>query len=255
MTNHDSITDLNDLETSASGIIRAFAQELIPRIGSQLESLAITGSCLTSDYVPGRSDINSVLILKEISLDILDKLASMGKRFGKKHVRAPLIMTEEYIERSLDVFPIEFLDIKLIHKTIYGKEMFADLAIDKSMFRLQCERELKAKLIKLRQGYLSCAGNKKALTLLLFDTYPGFFPLFRAMLHMVGINKSPSILKADVLTDIESTFAIPIDVLREIHTLKAAKRSSLSHEQVSRLFNEVYRITHEFSLKMDKLSR
>ncbi|MBN2297642.1 MAG: hypothetical protein JXM72_03565 [Deltaproteobacteria bacterium] len=254
MATHDSSVDLKGIAAGASETVLTFAQEIIPRIGTQLESLAITGSCLTGDYIPGRSDINSLLVLREITVAMLDKLAYMGKRFGKKHVRAPLIMTQEYIDRSLDVFPIEFLDIKLIHKTIYGKELFVDLAIDKSMLRLQCERDLKAKLIKLRQGYLSCAGNKKDLTLLLFDTFPGFFPLFRAMLYIAGINKALPILKMDVLTDIESSFAVSIDVLREIHSLKASKKVSLSHEQANRLFNEVYRITHEFSLKMDRIS-
>jgi len=254
MVTYDSSVDPGGITSEASRIILSFTKELIPRIGTRLESLSITGSCLTSDYIPGRSDINSVLVLTEISMDMLDRLASMGKRFGNKHVRAPLIMTREYIERSLDVFPVEFLDIKLIHKTVYGKEMFVDLAIDKSMLRLQCERELKANLIKLRQGYLSCTGNKKALTLLLLETFPGFFPLFRAMLYVTGINKAVPIPKMDVLTGIESSFSVSIDVLREIHALKASKRVSLSHEQATRLFNEVYRITHEFSLKMDRIA-
>jgi hypothetical protein len=245
--------NLSGLVDSVASIIRSFAQEILSKIHAQVESIAITGSCLTGDYIHGKSDINSVLVPKEITVPVLDMLASMGKRYGKKGVRAPLIMTQDYIHRSLDVFPIEFLDIKLIHKTIYGDDMFSTLDIDKSMLRLQCERDLKAKLINLRQGYISCAGKKGDLTLLLLDAFPGFFPLFRAMLYIVQINKQPSLLKADVLTDVESTFDVPLDVLREIHSIKAKKKSSFSNEQAHRLFNEVYRVTNDFSLKMDKL--
>ena len=254
MMNQDISVDLSGLSSHAADPVNAFAREIIPRLHTQIESIAVTGSCLTEDYMPGTSDINSVFVLKEITLPILDILASMGKRYGKKRIRAPLIMTQEYIHRSLDVFPIEFLDIKLIHSTIYGDEMFSLLSIDKPMLRLQCERDLKAKLINLRQRYIACAGNKRALSGLLGDVFPGFFPLFRAMLDIVHINKSPSIRRADVLSDMESTFDMPLDVLQEIDSIRRNKRGSLSHEQVTRIFNEVYRITHEFSLKMDRLS-
>lgn len=254
MINQDLSIDLSGLPASASPNVRAFVQEIISKIHTQLESIAITGSCITGDYIHGKSDINSVLVLKEITPHVLDMLASMGKRYGKKRIRAPLIMTREYIRGSLDVFPIEFMDIKIIHSTIYGDEMFSHLEIDKSMLRLQCERDLKAKLINLRQGYISCAGKTSALTMLLIDAFPGFFPLFRSMLSLVQINKLPSLPKADVLSDIESTFDTHLDVLKEIQSIRGKKRARLSHEQANRIFNEVYRITHEFSLKMDKLS-
>jgi hypothetical protein len=253
MVNQDSSLDLKGIAASASDSIRTFAQENISKIHTHLESMVITGSCLTGDYIHGKSDINSVLILKEIALPVLDILASMGKRYGKKGVRAPLIMTQDYIHRSLDVFPIEFLDIKLIHKTIYGDDMFSSLDIDKSMLRLQCERDLKAKLINLRQGYISCVGKRGPLTLLLLDAFPGFFPLFRAMLYIVQLNKQPSLLKTEVLNDVEATFDVPLDALREIQAVKAKKKPSFSHEQANRIFNEVYRITNEFSFKMDML--
>ncbi len=254
MVHNDLSLDVSGLSSHAADHVSVFAREIIPSIRTQLESIAITGSCLTQDYIPGTSDINSVFVLKEITLPVLDMIASMGKRYNKKRIQAPLIMTREYIHRSLDVFPIEFLDIKRIHSTIYGDEMFSLLEVDKSMLRLQCERDLKAKLINLRQGYISCAGRKRDLVMLLGDAFPGFFPLFRAMLYIVQINKTPSIRRADVLSEMESTFDMPLDVLREIETVRRKKRGSLSHEQAIRIFNEVYRITHEFSLKMDKLS-
>jgi len=254
MMNSGVSVNVSSLPSHAADPVGAFAREIIPSLHTQIESIAVTGSCLTEDFIPGISDINSVFVLREISLPVLDTLASMGKRYGKKRISAPLIMTQEYIHRSLDVFPIEFLDIKLIHSTIYGDEMFTQLEIAKSMLRLQCERDLKAKLINLRQGYIACAGKKRDLAELINNAYPGFFPLFRAMLYMVQINTSPAIRKADVLSDMESTFDMPLDVLKEIDSIRRKRRGSLSLEQVRRIFNEVYRITHEFSLKMDKLS-
>lgn len=253
MENQDLRLDLTGLAPPVSEIICAFAREIEAGIHPHLESIAVTGSCLTGDYLPGKSDINSVLVLSQVTLPVLDVIATSGKRYGKKRLRSPLIMTREYIYRSLDVFPIEFLDMKLIHQTIYGIDHFSQLEIDKSMLRLQCERDLKARLINLRQGYLSSAGNHKALTALLLESYNGFFPLFRAMFHLVQIHKQPPVSKSAVLLALESAFDMPMDVLREIQALKEKPRPSLTPAQAHRLFSEVYRITDEFSLKMDKL--
>jgi len=245
--------DVSGFADEVSVIVKDFAQDLIGKFPVQIESLTMTGSCITSDYTHGRSDINSVVILDDVSMSVLDGIASLGKRFGKRHVRAPLIMTREYILRSLDVFPVEFLDIKLIHKTVYGQDMFSPIELDKSMLRLQCERDLKARLINLRQGYIACSGDTRALNTLLTDVYSGYFPLLRAMLHIVGDSAPLPTIKDDVLADIEKTFAMSMESLMEIRSIRGKKRPLFSNDQAHRIFNEVYRITHEFSLKMDKI--
>ncbi len=249
-------TDLSILEINPqiAGVANTFVQEISSAFSQQVLSLSLTGSCLTGDYIHGKSDINSVLVLREMDPSCLDKLASMGRRYGKKRLRAPLTMTREYIERSLDVFPIEFLDIKLIHKTVYGEDLFSDLSINKSLLRLQCERDLKAKLIHLHQGYISCSGGGRGLRALLLEAYPGFFPLFRAMLSIVRINRPPSILKAEVLSDMESHFGISMDSLRDIKAFSMKRGFGFDWSLVKNVFNQVYKVTHELSFTMDRLS-
>ncbi|MEA3224121.1 MAG: hypothetical protein U9P49_13295 [Thermodesulfobacteriota bacterium] len=254
MEKQNNKLDIRGLPDKAASIIQEFAQDLISMLQDNCDAIAITGSVLTKDFVDGLSDINSVLVLKEMKIPVLDSLASMGSRYGKKGVRAPLIMTGDYIARSLDVFPIEFLDIKLLHKTIYGNDVFSDIAIEKPMLRLQCESALKAKLIHLRQGFIVASGKKNALSQLLFDAYPGFFPLFRAILYLEQGVEGPPILKAEVLKGMEKTFSIPMDCLKEIQGLRTKKRPSVPTEQAHRLFDEVYKITHELSAKVDEIA-
>jgi hypothetical protein len=206
---------------------------------------------MTGDYIHGVSNINSVLVLKEINLPELDIIASVEKRFRKKLLGQPLIITEDYISRSLDVFPIEFLDIKLLHKIIYGPDPFVKLSINKATLRLQCERDLKGKLIHLRQGYIACSGKPRAVKALLLQAFPGFFPLLRAMLHIVGMHAEPPAGKTNILDEAESAFNIPLTGLKEILLLKAQKKFSLDQKRAKDLFTEVCRITHELSVAMD----
>jgi hypothetical protein len=254
MGSHMTESNLATLDPQIQGIVGSFLQELLASFPDELGSLSLTGSCVTEDYVHGKSDINSALVLREMCPSCLDKLASMGRRFGKKRVRAPLIMTPEYIERSLDVFPMEFLDIKLIHRTIHGADLFSGLVINKSLLRLQCERELKARLIHLNQGYISCMGGGRGLRDLLAGAHAGYFPLFRAMLFVTRINQAPPVLKDAVLTDMESAFGIPLACLRDVRAMSMKRCFGHDWSAAKETFNQVYKVTHDLSLTMDRIS-
>ncbi len=255
MSDQTNSANLPGLSPQMQENIRAFLQDILTSLPEKVLSVTLTGSCVTGDYLPGKSDINSVLVLMEITPQILDALASLGRRYGKKGLSAPLIMTPEYIERSLDVFPVEFLDLKLIHSTIHGRDFFSDLFINKSLLRLQCERELKSKLIHLHQGYISSSGKPRALKLLLTDAYPGFFPLFRAMLAIVQMSRTPPLSKEEVLSRIEAAFGVYLGPLRKIRVPEEKGRFGSGRQALKELFTEVYQLTHELSLAMDQLSR
>ena len=66
---------------------------------------------------------------------------------GKAKIAAPLIMTQDYIQNSLDSFPLEFLEIQQHHLCLFGQDSFAELSFYQPHLRLQCERELKSMLI------------------------------------------------------------------------------------------------------------
>ncbi len=245
--------ELKGIPGEAARVLQPFAQELLSKLSSSLLSLSVTGSCITGDFIPGQSDINSVLVLTQTDQRELDILVSMT-RFKKNRIRSPLIMTEEYIRRSLDVFPIEFLDIKLFHKTLYGADHFGKVAIDKAQLRLQCERDLKAKLIHLQRGYVSCGGRTRMVRALLLEALPGFFALLRSMLFLVQAPKEPPARKADVLMEAEAVYHIPLSSLGEIAALKAGKKFFLNRDQIMGLFKEVYRITNDLSVATDAMA-
>jgi hypothetical protein len=245
--------ELNDIPLEAATVFQPFAQELLAQFSSSLLSLSVTGSCITGDFVPGQSDINSVLVLTRTDQRDLDILASMSG-FKKRRIRSPLIMTEEYIERSLDVFPIEFLDIKLFHKTLYGPDHFEKVDIDKAQLRLQCERDLKGKLINLQRGYVSCGGRTRMVRALLLEALPGFFALLRAMLFLAQAPKEPPARKADVLMEAEDVYHISLSGLREIIALRADKGFFLNRDQIVGLFKEICRITNDLSVVTDALA-
>jgi len=181
--------ELGGLRSEITDSVKLFSEKVMSSYGDNLLSVSVFGSSLTDDYVTGKSDINTVLVLGKESLDSLNTLAGMAKAMSKKKIAVPLVITPEYLESSRDVFGVEFLDLQLNHKTVYGNDPFEGLSILKSDVRLQCERELKATLIRMRQGYIASAGNMKFVRDIVISAAVGLVPLLRAMLWMKDIDR------------------------------------------------------------------
>ncbi len=242
--------DLDSLREEIRDSVKIFSEKVISAFGDNLQNITIVGSSLTEDFRPGQSDINTVLILGRQSLDSLNTLARMARSMNKKGVAVPLLMTSEYIERSRDVFGIEFLDFQLTHKTIYGDDPFASLTIAKTDVRLQCERELKATLIRLRQGYIAAAANKRLVRDILASAAGGLVPLLRAMFWLKDIDRG--VLAEQVFTKAATEFSIKADSLIDAKKWRH-KKTTLQKSEVPSIFESIYANVEQLAFIVDKL--
>lgn len=164
--------------------LNEFVQKITADFEGNITSICVTGSALTEDFVEGKSGINTVLVFEKESIELLDTLSGISKLLLKHKFDMPLIMTPRDMKRSEDVFGVEYLDLQLNHMVLWGTEPFDSLNISKSDVRLQCERELKANLIRLRQGYVvSKMGGGKIRDVLVCGAR-SLMPYLRAMLWL-----------------------------------------------------------------------
>lgn len=195
MTQEQNELKLTGLPDGTCQPLQFLVEQLKTTLIDNLGGVSVVGSALTTDYRPGVSDINTIVLLERYRMGALASVAGLAKPSRKKHLSPPLMMTTSYIERSRDVFGVEFLDFQLTHRTILGDDPFADLTFAKPDVRLQCERELKATLIRLRQGYIAAAGNKNLVRDVLISAAKGLAPLLRAMLWLKEIER-PTTMRA-----------------------------------------------------------
>jgi hypothetical protein len=231
-------------------IIKDFADKLTAELGENLKSITVVGSSLTEDFRPGRSDINTVLVLDRQTIVSLNTLACLAKPMRKKRISPPLLMTKSYIEQSLDVFGVEFLDFQLTHLTIFGDDPFSELSFNKKDVRLQCERELKAMLIRLRQGYIASAANKKIVRDVLISTAKGLTPFLRAMLWLKGIER-PS-LAEPTFSKAAEEFSVNLESLVTARN-RQNQNARLSEAEMEKAFESVYTTVEQLALIVDKL--
>ncbi|OHB59272.1 MAG: hypothetical protein A2167_05560 [Planctomycetes bacterium RBG_13_46_10] len=250
MTENKSSLKLDIVPEQVREALVLFTEKLNAALGDNLQSITVVGSSLTRDYRPGQSDINTVLVLGKLTVNSLDAIAGMAKVMSRKKISAPLLMTLAYIERSLDVFGVEFLDFQLIHQTILGSDPFVLLNPKKDDVRLQCERELKAMLIRLRQGYIAAAADRKIVRDILISTEKGLAPLLRAMLWLKSIDRpaetEPTFKKAgaEFSINVESLIYIAGWQYEKVYPDKTTVKNS---------FESVYSIVEKLAIIVDEL--
>jgi len=149
-----------------------------------LISIILYGSATGKDYQPGKSDINFMIILSEEGIEQLEKGFKAIDRWRKRKVAVPLFLTEAYVETSLDVFPIEYLNFQRNHTLVYGKDVLQDITFGPEHIRLQCEREVKGKLLLLREAFLETYGKGNALKGVISQSIPAFIAIFEALLYL-----------------------------------------------------------------------
>lgn len=241
---------LDSLSIQIRDGVKSFAEKLIAELGNNLQSITLVGSGLTEDYRPGQSDINTVLVLGRQTLASLNAISALAKPMRKKRISPPLLMTESYIEQSRDVFSVEFLDFQLTHQTILGNDPFAALTFGKKDVRLQCERELKAILIRLRQGYIASAANKKLVRDVLISTAKGLMPLLRAILWLKDIDRPT---KAELtFGKAAEQFSINMESLTTTRKWQYQK-VRLGEAEMENAFESVYATVEQLALLVDKL--
>jgi hypothetical protein len=178
--------DTAGLPANAQAAFTELARALAGLAGEDLLGLSAFGGWLADDPLYAGTPARSVVVFRRFDLGLLDRLAREGIRFGKLGLRAPLIMTPEYIAASSDAFPLELLEIQQLHVLVCGADHFAALQFERGDVRLQCERELKSALISLRQGLLAAVGEYKRLGELFRDESERTARVLRGILHLAG---------------------------------------------------------------------
>ena len=218
--------------------------------GDDFISLMLYGSATGKDYRPGKSDINFMIVLSEDGIEHLDKAFEIVKKWRKKNVAIPLFLTEKYIETSTDVFPIEYLNFKNDYVLVYGKDILKDLSFKPEFIRLQCEREIKGKLLLLREVYLETSGKGRALKEVTSQSIRAFVAIFKALLYVKGLE--PPVEKIKVIQATAQEFDLNSNVFEKLLDVKAEK-VKLSDEDMRRLFQAYLAEVRKLSKLVDVL--
>jgi len=232
-------------------IIDRFREDIEQYFGDALVSIILYGSAAGGEFQRKRSDINFLVVISQTGMERLAGIQKYIHPWRKKHISLPIFMTEAYIDASLDSFPIEFLNMLNSYRLVTGKDVLAGLKLNKKDIRLQCERELKGKLLQLRQQFILTRGRKAALRALISQSIVTFTAIFRALLFIRGKeipqNKQQVVLAVcREFTEIEESFFSELLGIRS-GELKCGKKTL--QDYVRKYIQQI----HDLSVAVDRL--
>jgi hypothetical protein len=164
--------------------VAAFTDDVRTALGKALVSLVLHGSAAGDDWVPGRSDINTALVVPRLDLDVLERLGPPVARGRERAFALPVLMDREYLSRARDTFPMELDDIRRQHRLLAGTDVFATLELDFRALQRECEYEARAKLLRLRALFLEVGRTPAAIDQLMAGSFKSFTIVLRHFLRL-----------------------------------------------------------------------
>ncbi len=166
----------------------AFIDDLKATHGKNLSCVILYGSAAAGDFVPKQSDYNILIALHKIGPEDLRNAHACVREWARLGHPIPVYFTVSELQNASDVFPIEFHQMSVARKVLYGPDVLADIKISDKFLRLQTEYELRSKLIQLRRQYIPASTSVDGLKKLMAESLSSFASLFRAVLILKGLD-------------------------------------------------------------------
>jgi len=198
--------------------LRAYLAEVTEIFGSTLQALILYGSAARGDFLPGRSNLNLLLVLSDHNVQALKQYGNMHRRWNRERIVVPLILTLDELRRSLDVFPLEYFEIKEHHVVLAGRDPFPELDVPTRNLALQCEQELRRNLLRLRQRFVEGAGKPEAAAILLPLSLTALLPCLRGLFRLLGY--PVPVLAEALLKDCGERLGVDVTALQDVLNLK-----------------------------------
>jgi hypothetical protein len=172
---------MNDATTK---VVEPFLSNVDGALGAGYSAI-LYGSAARGDFVPGRSDVNVMLVLDDVSPPVLRSLASAFARWRKLQQEPPLLMSRSEWAGASDAFPIEISDMQSAYRVLRGPDPLAGVRVEPADLRRALERELHGKLLRLRQGYAVLSRDEAGLGQLATGSAASILLLLRGVLALL----------------------------------------------------------------------
>ncbi|MFN0119689.1 MAG: hypothetical protein ACKV2V_04230 [Blastocatellia bacterium] len=175
--------------------------ELVRRLtaahGDELVSVILHGSAVVTGKAARASDYRLIVVTRTLPAGVLRQAQPVAQWWTAGGFHLPVYFTQAEFMDSLDVFPIEFRQMKRAYRILHGADLLADVTISLVNLRWQIEHELRGKVLRLRGLYLPASETAEGLTRLMTDSVVSFVQLLRPTLELLG--DEPPLDRQDVI--------------------------------------------------------
>jgi len=199
-------------------LLRGYLHHVKKKGGDRIQSVLLYGSVARGDYMQAHSNINILLVLTMCNVELLQEIGSWHRRWGKQGMVAPLVLTERELSQSLDVFPLEYFEIKEHHLLLAGRDPFLSLPINEDNLLIQCRQGIIGNLFLVRQRFIEGVARPEAIRTLLPISLTALVPCLRGLFRLMGYSSGGT--TAAFLQHLSDQLSIETKALQEVLNMK-----------------------------------
>lgn len=162
------------------------ASRLAATDADNLVSVIVYGSAIAAPGNAKKSDYQLVIVTRQLTAASLRHVRPAVEWWAGQGFPLPTFFTATEFAASLDVFPIEFRQMKRAYRVLVGEDLLADAEISLANLRLETESELRGKLLRLRSLAIPASQSAGDLTKLMTESIVSFVRYLRPMLELLG---------------------------------------------------------------------
>jgi hypothetical protein len=227
------------LDPRAEQQLQAYAAEVMQALGDAAVGVVLYGSAAGADWVAGRSDINTAIVLRRVAVGALDALAPVIARWRPQRFALPVLLDQDQVAQATRLFPMELDDIRRQHRLLAGRDPFAGLDADDAALRRECAQEAFGKLLRLRAYYVEHAARPPDLAAMMLDSVKSFVTVIRHLLRLRGAPEPRDF--AAVLAAGEAVVG-PLPAMRQVLAQREANATGGLAPQAKSYVDEIERL-------------
>lgn len=203
--------------------VRAYLKEVSGVFGANLQAVILYGSAARGDFLPGRSNLNLLLLLEKPDLDALRRYAEGHRRWAREGIVAPLVVTDAELRSWPEIFPLEHVELRQHHFVLAGRDPFPPIEPAPGQLARECVQDMQGNLLRLRQRVMEGGATPEAIQLLLALSVTALLPALRAVARLKGGPVSDR--DEDLLADLTSVVGVDCEAVAEAWRVKAGVSS------------------------------
>ena len=225
---------IEGLPDDTQKLLQTYVKEVKGAFREQLEGLLLYGSAVRGEFLPGRSNLNLLLLVSSYGSAVLKQYSALHRRWNKEQIVVPLFLTEEEVHMSAAVFPLEYLEIQEQHRVLSGRDPFIGFHVKTDQLREAVLQDLTSHVLRLRQRYVEGGGSDEATMILLPLSITSTLPLLRGVQRILG---RPVLSHSEaVIADVAGQLKLDLQGLLDAWSLKRGQISPGPRE-APRLFD------------------
>jgi hypothetical protein len=237
-----------ELPSAVREQLEHFCNQIRVSLAGNLVSAIAYGDAVRNPETPPKN-VNVMIVFKSMNVETLDQLTGPIQGARRSFRLSPLILTEEDLYSSTDVFPVKFINMQRHYRVLVGKDVLTNLVVGVDHLRLRCEQEIKNLMLRLRSFYVQNAQHPLKIRDTLMTATASLLTSFSALLILK--NEPVPDSNVELIDKAAEILSLNTDSVKAVFEL--SKQSSVDAARVRQLYESFMEMVRSTAKIIDSL--